>query len=97
MGREAIDVGTTQLSEDEVEKLIDGISQAEWPGNSYSLLSRNCNHFSVELIGKLLSIPAPGYINRIAGVGAKVSCILPPELVAGADRAPVGPGEAGIR
>ena len=71
MDREAIDVGTTQLSEDEVEKLIDGISQAEWPGNSYSLLSRNCNHFSAELIGKLLNTSAPGYINRIAGVGVR--------------------------
>lgn len=35
--------------------------------------------------------------NRLAGIGVKVSCILPAELIAGgAAAAPVGPGEGGF-
>ena len=40
----------------QVKTLIDGISKAEWPGNSYSLLTRNCNHFSEDLATRLLVI-----------------------------------------
>jgi hypothetical protein len=118
------------------ETLVDGISKADWPGNSYALLTRNCNHFSDELViytavrlpvptssAVMLGLPlavvidvlssqqprlvpdqvrrlldkayAPGYINRLAGIGDRLRCILPEGLVA-ADRsgsAPVGPGE----
>ena len=50
------------------------------PGNSYSLLERNCNHFSDQLCRSLVQRPAPRYINRLAGLGQRLSCILPQEL-----------------
>lgn len=41
---------------------------AEWPGNKYDLLRRNCNHYSLELAMKFNEgFRYPKYINRIAG------------------------------
>jgi hypothetical protein len=34
-------------------------------GNCYSLTGRNCNHFTHELVQRLLKCPAPAYINRL--------------------------------
>ena len=40
-------------------------------GSSYNVISRNCNHFSKELLGQLTKGEAtmPNYINRLANTG----------------------------
>ena len=41
----------------------------DWPGNSYHLTARNCNHFS-EAMCKILGVSSfPGWVNRAAKVG----------------------------
>ncbi|KAH7557684.1 hypothetical protein JRO89_XS11G0201100 [Xanthoceras sorbifolium] len=41
----------------------------EWPGSSYDLLSRNCNHFCDELCERLGVPKLPGWVNRFANAG----------------------------
>lgn len=42
--RESISLGRTELTRMRVEAVVEDLSR-EWPGDSYDLLSRNCNHF----------------------------------------------------
>ena len=42
------------------------VLQVQWPGDSYDLLARNCNHFC-ETFGEMLGVgPIPGWVNRFA-------------------------------
>lgn len=50
-------------------------------GPSYNLLSRNCNHFTSYLCELLTGKPAPRYINRAAGIGVSLPCIVPNEWI----------------
>ena len=47
--------------------------QAQWPGESYDLLHRNCVHFCDALCVRLGVGPLPGWVNRFAHGGAVVS------------------------
>ena len=42
--RESLSLGRTELTRMRVEGVVQELSR-EWPGVSYDLLSRNCNHF----------------------------------------------------
>lgn len=53
----------------------------EFLGPTYNLLTRNCNHFTSYLCEKLTGKPAPRYINRAAGIGVTIPCIVPAEWV----------------
>ncbi|CAG8520637.1 22125_t:CDS:2 [Cetraspora pellucida] len=66
-------MGHTSLSREEVKNVIDGLSK-EWSGNSYNLLTRNCNHFTSELCNILVGKPAPNWINRAAKLGTLFPC-----------------------
>ena len=50
-------------------------------GRDYDLLSKNCNHFTSELCFELTGRRAPGWLNRAAGVGLKVPCVVPKEWI----------------
>jgi len=50
-------------------------------GREYDLLSKNCNHFTNELCLELTGRRAPGWLNRAAGVGVKVPCVVPKEWI----------------
>lgn len=50
-------------------------------GPTYNLLTRNCNHFTSFLCEKLTGQPAPKYINRAAGIGVNLPCIVPAEWI----------------
>lgn len=50
-------------------------------GCEYDLLSKNCNHFTSELCLELTGRRAPGWLNRAAGVGVKVPCVVPKEWI----------------
>ncbi|KAE8719722.1 putative receptor-like protein kinase [Hibiscus syriacus] len=41
----------------------------EWPGSSYDLLSKNCNHFCDEFCERLGVQKLPGWVNRFANAG----------------------------
>ncbi|KMZ58493.1 PPPDE peptidase domain-containing protein [Zostera marina] len=66
--RECISLGETNLSSFKVVQILRELSR-EWPGNSYDLLAKNCNHFCDVLCDRLEVSKLPGWVNRFANVG----------------------------
>ncbi|OEL16748.1 hypothetical protein BAE44_0022231, partial [Dichanthelium oligosanthes] len=68
--RESIVLGVTSFSNSEVKQVLIQLGR-EWPGYSYDLLSRNCNHFTNALCEKLgaRKIPGTGWVNCFANAG----------------------------
>ncbi|CAN6709522.1 unnamed protein product [Malus baccata var. baccata] len=66
--RESIVLGTTHCSILKVNQILRELSR-EWPGYSYDLLSKNCNHFCDELCERLGVPKLPGWVNRFAHAG----------------------------
>lgn len=56
-------MGATSLSTQEVQLVLARL-QAEWPGDRYSLLHRNCHSFSNKLLTDLGLGPMPGWVDR---------------------------------
>jgi len=77
--REAIEMGETTKSSQEVQAIVDSMA-SEFYGNTYHLVNKNCNHFSDALCKTLLGKGIPGFVNRMATVGAFVPCLLPQNL-----------------
>jgi hypothetical protein len=46
--------------------------QAEWQSSSYSVLERNCNHFTSDLLMELVGKPAPAFVNSLAQRGVEM-------------------------
>ncbi|XP_020585046.1 deSI-like protein At4g17486 [Phalaenopsis equestris] len=53
---------------------------AEYYGDTYHLISKNCNHFTDDLCFRLTGQQIPGWINRLARLGAICNCLLPESL-----------------
>ena len=66
--RESFVLGKTSCSPRTVNQIARELSR-EWPGASYELLSRNCNHFCNEFCDKLGVPKLPGWVNRFANAG----------------------------
>ncbi|KAA8539954.1 hypothetical protein F0562_026646 [Nyssa sinensis] len=66
--RECIVLGKTNFSTSKVNQILRELSR-EWPGNSYDLLSKNCNHFCDEFCERLGVPKLPGWVNRFAHAG----------------------------
>eukprot|EP00246_Nothoceros_aenigmaticus_P007564 TRINITY_DN2146_c0_g2_i1.p1 TRINITY_DN2146_c0_g2~~TRINITY_DN2146_c0_g2_i1.p1 ORF type:complete len:261 (-),score=36.32 TRINITY_DN2146_c0_g2_i1:197-979(-) len=66
--RESISLGSTTLSPVEVKQVLNELSRA-WPGYTYDLLSRNCNHFCEEFLERLGAQKLPPWVNRFATAG----------------------------
>ncbi|KAM7268187.1 hypothetical protein ACFE04_010353 [Oxalis oulophora] len=66
--REAIILGKTDCSVFKVNQILRELSR-EWPGHSYDLLAKNCNHFCDEFCDKLGVPKLPGWVNRFANAG----------------------------
>lgn len=66
--RERIVLGQTNFSIFNVNQILRELSR-EWPGFTYDLLSRNCNHFCDELCERLGVTKLPGWVNRFANAG----------------------------
>ncbi|XP_050385048.1 uncharacterized protein LOC126801670 [Argentina anserina] len=66
--REFIVLGTTDCSKSKVNQILRELSR-EWPGFTYDLLSKNCNHFCDELCERLGVPRLPGWVNRFAHAG----------------------------
>ncbi|KAL5230077.1 hypothetical protein ABZP36_028853 [Zizania latifolia] len=66
--RERIVLGETDCSIATVNRILRELSR-EWPGDSYDLLSRNCNHFCDVLCERLGVPKLPGWVNRFANAG----------------------------
>lgn len=53
---------------------------AEYYADTYHLISKNCNHFTEDICLRLTGRQIPGWINRLARLGATCNCLLPESL-----------------
>ncbi|KAI9890199.1 MAG: hypothetical protein M1814_004361 [Vezdaea aestivalis] len=72
--------GFTLQTEEDIQATLKEIS-TEFDGISYNLLTKNCNHFTSALCERLTSRPAPKWINRAAGIGLALPCIVPKQWI----------------
>lgn len=66
--RESIVLGETDCTNNRVHQILRELSR-EWPGCSYDLLARNCNHFCDDFCEKLGVQKLPAWVNRFANAG----------------------------
>ncbi|XP_043717127.1 deubiquitinase DESI2-like [Telopea speciosissima] len=66
--RECIILGKTNFPVFKVNQILRELSR-EWPGNSYDLLAKNCNHFCDEFCERLDVPKLPAWVNRFANAG----------------------------
>ena len=84
--RESLDMGTFEGGEPAVNAALSALTPGFGP-DGYNIMLSNCNHFSDALCRRLLGVPIPGYINRLANLGGCVAGCLPASLLEGT---PVG-------
>ncbi|KAJ1620121.1 hypothetical protein T492DRAFT_398390 [Pavlovales sp. CCMP2436] len=68
-------MGEAILTARELQRLVWEM-MAEFPGNGYGLLTRNCNHFTAAFCERLVQRAPPAWINSAAATGAKVSRVV---------------------
>lgn len=88
--RDSIFLATIELPRDRIVSIVDEVSK-EFNTQKYHLLNRNCNHYAKALyeriidrcgrIAKEKSTPIPGYVNRMAWLGSKFRCLIPPDII----------------
>ncbi|XP_062234105.1 deSI-like protein At4g17486 [Phragmites australis] len=74
--RESVLVGTTDLTRAEVRALMAELA-ADFPGDAYNLVSRNCNHFCDAACRRLVRARIPRWVNRLAKIGVVFTCVIP--------------------
>ncbi|KAG6739232.1 hypothetical protein POTOM_056823 [Populus tomentosa] len=79
MFRKSILIGRTDLGPKEVRVFMEKLAQ-EFPGNTYHLITKNCNHFCNDVCLKLTGKKIPRWVNRLARIGFLCNCVLPAEL-----------------
>jgi len=77
--REAISLGNYGGTQRDLDRILDELRDS-FKGSSYHVLTQNCNCFSDALVQRLLNKPIPGFVNRLANIGAFFSCLLPPAI-----------------
>ncbi|CAI9289335.1 unnamed protein product [Lactuca saligna] len=77
--RKSILIGRTDFGPREVRGFIEKLA-GEYSGNSYNLITRNCNHFCNDMCLRLTKRPIPSWVNRLARLGFLCNCVLPAGL-----------------
>lgn len=83
--RKAIFMGTTWLDPGQFREFMERYS-ANYNGDTYHLIIKNCNHFCEDICYKLTGNRIPKWVNRLARIGSLCNCILPQALKASAVR-----------
>mmetsp|Transcript_22054 Transcript_22054/g.42343 ORF Transcript_22054/g.42343 Transcript_22054/m.42343 type:complete len:461 (-) Transcript_22054:123-1505(-) len=73
--RQTVKLRSTTLSGEEIAELISGLAE-EYPGDDYDLLRRNCCHFADDFCRRLGAGRIPGWVHRLARIGARVDSAL---------------------
>ncbi|CAN0909988.1 DeSI-like protein At4g17486 [Linum grandiflorum] len=79
MFRRSIFMGTTTLDPKQVREFMERQS-ANYNGDTYHLIFKNCNHFSQDICYKLTGKSIPKWVNRLAKIGSVCNCVLPETL-----------------
>lgn len=74
--RRSIKLGRINIPAQQVRILIEEMA-SEYHGDTYHLISKNCNHFTDDASLRLTGRSIPGWVNRLAWLGAACNCILP--------------------
>ncbi|MFX6572796.1 C97 family peptidase, partial [Acinetobacter baumannii] len=77
--RRSILLGSTYMSRTELRSFMEHLSNT-YHGDTYNLISKNCNHFTDEVCLRLTGKPIPGWVNRMARVGSFCNCLLPESI-----------------
>ncbi|XP_042520145.1 deSI-like protein At4g17486 [Macadamia integrifolia] len=77
--RKSIFIGTTCLDPIQVREFMEKHS-ADYNGDTYHLIVKNCNHFCKDICYKLTGNKIPKWVNRLARIGSLCNCILPEAL-----------------
>lgn len=64
----SISLGRTNMSFSEFRAFIESVA-SEYHGDTYHLISKNCNHFTDDMSHRLTGKNIPGWVNRLARLG----------------------------
>lgn len=79
--RASILLGRINMPPSEFRTFIE-CTASEYHGDTYNLISKNCNHFTDDIAWRLTGKHIPGWVNRLARLGALCGCLLPESLQA---------------
>uniref|UniRef100_A0A0D6QRU7 PPPDE domain-containing protein n=1 Tax=Araucaria cunninghamii TaxID=56994 RepID=A0A0D6QRU7_ARACU len=77
--RHSVLLGTITMSCLEFQQFMEQMAR-NYYGDSYHLITKNCNHFTEDVCMRLLNKPAPAWVNRLARLGAFCNCLLPESI-----------------
>ncbi|URE36410.1 ethylene-responsive element-binding protein [Musa troglodytarum] len=77
--RKSIFMGTTCLDPFQVREFME-IQSVNYNGDTYHLITKNCNHFCQDICFKLTGNSIPKWVNRLARIGSLCNCLLPEAL-----------------
>ncbi|KAG7024432.1 DeSI-like protein [Cucurbita argyrosperma subsp. argyrosperma] len=77
--RKSICIGRTNLDQKDVRSFMEKVAE-EYSGNTYHLITKNCNHFCNDVCLRLVGKPIPSWVNRLARLGLFCNCVLPASL-----------------
>ncbi|XP_057503785.1 deSI-like protein At4g17486 [Actinidia eriantha] len=77
--RKSILIGKTDREDKEVRSFMEKLAE-EYSGNTYNLITKNCNHFCNDACLRLTGKPIPSWVNRLARLGFLCNCVLPAGL-----------------
>ncbi|KAF7010566.1 hypothetical protein CFC21_024966 [Triticum aestivum] len=77
--RRSVWMGTTEMSRAEFRSFVQTLA-GKYDGNTYHLISKNCNHFTDDVCKNITKKPAPGWVNRLARVGYFFNRLLPKSI-----------------
>ncbi|XP_039057223.1 deSI-like protein At4g17486 [Hibiscus syriacus] len=77
--RKSILIGRTDLGPKDVRSFMEKLAR-DYSGNTYHLITKNCNHFCNDVCIQLTGKTIPRWVNRLARLGLLCNCVLPAEL-----------------
>ncbi|PKI75716.1 hypothetical protein CRG98_003859 [Punica granatum] len=75
----SVPLGRIDMPPSDFRTFIENMA-SEYHGDTYHLISKNCNHFTNDVSQRLTGRRIPGWVNRLAHLGALCSCLLPESL-----------------
>ena len=67
----SVTLGQVNMHPSEFRTFIEGIAN-EYHGDTYHLISKNCNHFTDDMSHRLSGKRIPGWVNRLARLGKTI-------------------------